>query len=137
MVIHLRDVNHVSRLSNFSLCINIFLLYLLIANATEIEVESNPCKISPCGSNSNCKVIRSIAVCACAQYYLGSPPNCRAECDTDAECVSNKACIHYKCIDPCLEVCGHNAVCKTFDHLPNCSCPDGYIGDPFVECIEG
>lgn len=108
-----------------------------LATEAESESKSNPCKPSPCGDHSNCKAVGSIAACACLPNFLDRPPNCRAECDTSAECVSKKACIRNKCADPCPGACGINANCNAIDHRPVCACEDGFIGDPFAECVEG
>lgn len=66
--------------------------------------------------------------------YSGSPPNCRAECVTNTECSSNKACINRKCKDPCQGSCGTNAECRVISHTPICLCQIGYSGDPFIQC---
>lgn len=41
-----------------------------------------------------------------------------------------------KCVDPCLGVCGFNSLCTVINHSPICSCPQPFIGDPFVLCQE-
>lgn len=45
------------------------------------------------------------------------------------------ACISQKCRNPCEGVCGENAECRVISHTPNCFCPSGYIGDPFIRCF--
>jgi len=40
-----------------------------------------------------------------------------------------------KCKDPCPGSCASNAICKVISHTPRCSCPPGYNGDPFTQCI--
>lgn len=40
-----------------------------------------------------------------------------------------------KCNDPCPGSCAPNALCKVISHTPRCSCPSGYNGDPFTQCI--
>ena len=44
------------------------------------------------------------------------------------------SCINRKCIDPCPGYCGSGAVCTVISHVPSCSCPSGYIGNPFNKC---
>lgn len=67
--------------------------------------------------------------------YSGNPyEGCRPECVQNPECVQSKACIKNKCRDPCPGTCGHGARCDVINHIPACSCPDGYTGDPFVNC---
>lgn len=39
-----------------------------------------------------------------------------------------------KCRDPCPGSCGSNAHCQVFNHIPMCTCPEGYTGDPFLSC---
>lgn len=52
----------------------------------------------------------------------------------NTECHPTKACINNKCIDPCIGTCGVQAICDVSNHIPSCSCPQNYIGDPFVAC---
>lgn len=73
-------------------------------------------------------------LCLCSPSYFGSPPNCRPECTINSECASNLACINEKCRDPCLGSCGLSAICSVLTHIPICTCPDGYEGDPFNHC---
>ncbi|XP_066901573.1 neurogenic locus notch homolog protein 1-like, partial [Halyomorpha halys] len=95
----------------------------------------NPCLPSPCGPNSQCRNIGMTPSCSCLPEYTGSPPNCRPECLINAECSSNLACIREKCRDPCPGSCGIGAVCNVFSHTPVCTCPEGYTGDPFTNCV--
>lgn len=96
---------------------------------------SNPCNPSPCGPNSQCRVINEQAVCSCLQGFIGNPPTCRPECVTSSECPLNLACIAQKCADPCPGSCGINALCQVVNHNPICSCASQFTGDPFVRCI--
>ena len=66
--------------------------------------------------------------------YFGAPPGCRPECVINSECAPSLACINLKCANPCVGVCGINAKCDVVNHNPICSCPVGYIGDPFTSC---
>lgn len=52
------------------------------------------------------------------------------------DCPHNKACIKSKCADPCPGTCGTNAECSVFNHLPSCTCIQGFSGDPFVNCYK-
>jgi hypothetical protein len=96
--------------------------------------KSNPCVPSPCGPNSQCREINSVAVCSCVNDYIGSPPNCRPECTINSECPTQKACHNFKCKDPCRGTCGIEAKCEVINHNPICSCPNDYTGDPFIRC---
>lgn len=96
--------------------------------------DANPCVPSPCGPNSQCRVIGTQAACSCVPNYLGRPPNCRPECTINAECASNRACQNEKCMDPCPGSCGHNAICSVVNHSPVCTCSNGYEGNPLTQC---
>ena len=96
----------------------------------------DPCSPSPCGSNAVCQRRGDAAACQCITDYFGDPyVACRPECTTNAECPSNKACQRLHCVDPCPNAgCGVNAQCQVVNHIPNCVCLSGYIGDPFTAC---
>lgn len=95
----------------------------------------NPCIPSPCGPYSDCHVVQEHPVCSCVAQYFGSPPNCRPECTVNSECPADKSCINQRCVDPCPGVCGINAMCRTVNHNPICSCMYNYVGDPFSRCV--
>lgn len=95
---------------------------------------TNPCVPSPCGPNSQCREVNGQAVCSCSPNYIGSPPSCRPECIVNSECSPQMACLNSRCSDPCPNTCGVEANCKTLNHNPICSCPNGYEGDPFSRC---
>lgn len=95
-----------------------------------------PCNPSPCGPNSQCRVVNEHAVCSCQANFVGSPPTCRPECMISSDCPLEKACINSKCQDPCPGTCGLNARCQVVNHNPICSCSVGFTGDPFVRCIQ-
>eukprot|EP00095_Tigriopus_kingsejongensis_P012598 maker-scaffold642_size120736-snap-gene-0.27 protein:Tk12598 transcript:maker-scaffold642_size120736-snap-gene-0.27-mRNA-1 annotation:"GH13743" len=93
-----------------------------------------PCFPSPCGANAVCKIVRAQEKCHCLPGFLGDPPYCRPECLADHECPSHKICHQEKCIDPCENVCGINALCHTKNHKVICVCPSNMQGDPFDRC---
>lgn len=97
-------------------------------------MDINPCVPSPCGPNSVCQAYGTTPSCSCLPNYIGNPPNCRPECTINSECSSNLACIREKCKDPCPGSCGVNAQCNVFNHVPVCTCPEGFTGDPFSSC---
>jgi len=97
-------------------------------------LQVNPCVPSPCGPFSTCQDRGGYPSCTCMPNYIGSPPYCRAECSINSDCTSNKACIREKCRDPCPGSCSFNALCTVINHIPACTCPDGYTGDPFSNC---
>jgi len=95
----------------------------------------NPCEPSPCGINAICKEQNGAGSCTCLTEYYGNPyEGCRPECVLNTDCASNKACSNYKCKNPCPGTCGQNAECQVVNHLPMCSCYQGYTGDPFRYC---
>ena len=100
-----------------------------------VNTPTDPCNPSPCGPNSDCRVINSQAVCSCRPTYIGSPPSCRPECVLNSECPLNRACINQKCIDPCPQPCGLDATCRVINHSPICTCKTEYTGDPFSRCF--
>ena len=97
-------------------------------------LSQDPCRPSPCGPNSQCRVVNGQAVCSCVQGYLGTPPSCRPECVLSSDCPRNLACSNQKCIDPCLGTCGLRTQCQVVGHNPICSCLPRHSGDPFARC---
>ena len=111
-----------------------FAIALLEATpSTALEV-TQPCLPSPCGPNSECRVVNGGPSCQCRPSYIGSPPNCRPECTVNSDCSPSQACMRAKCGDPCPGSCGSNAQCTVLNHVPICSCFEGYTGDPFSNC---
>lgn len=67
--------------------------------------------------------------------YQGDPyMGCRPECVLNNDCAQNKACINRKCKDPCPGICGQNALCNVYNHIPMCQCPEKMTGNAFIEC---
>lgn len=99
-----------------------------------IEAVVNLCVSSPCGVNSAYREVNGLPSCSCLPNYFGVPPNCRPECTINSECASALACISEKCRDPCPGSCGISAVCSVINHIPICSCIEGYTGNPFTSC---
>lgn len=100
------------------------------------ESARDACYPSPCSVNTICRSQGSIPICECIPGYFGNPngAGCHPECVISSDCSRSKACVNNKCIDPCPDVCGFGAICKTVNHSPICSCPSQTAGDPFVEC---
>merc|ERR1711973_935273 len=74
------------------------------------------------------------AVCSCRDGFFGNPiDGCKHECESDFECGSDRACINFRCDDPCTS-CGTYAECRVTNHKAICSCPKGYTGHPFDRC---
>ena len=99
--------------------------------STALQPAVDPCSPSPCGSNTQCHD----GVCTCLPEYQGDPyAGCRPECILSTDCPRNRACIRNKCADPCPGTCGQGARCDVLNHIPICSCPEGFTGDPFILC---
>jgi hypothetical protein len=97
----------------------------------------NPCSTNPCGVNAECKNLDGNRYsCSCIPPYRGDPysSGCKPECINDNECLSHLSCVGQFCRDPCPGVCGRNAQCIVINHIPNCQCDPGMVGDPFKAC---
>merc|ERR1712137_1196158 len=69
------------------------------------------CSGFTCGSNANCLIRSSRAVCSCRGGFEGDPyTGCRrSECIENVDCPSDKVCQHNRCISPCSTSCGVDA----------------------------
>lgn len=83
----------------------------------------DPCNPSPCNINGQCRIVNGAALC----IY--------PECVINPDCPRDKACYSQKCRDPCKNSCGLNALCQAINHKAVCSCPSGYIGSPYSQCV--
>ena len=65
-----------------------------------------------------------------------SEPALAAGCERNEDCPDYDACHQRLCINPCAEdrVCAPSANCRVARHQAVCTCPDGYIGTPEVDC---
>ena len=113
---------------------NTLFIYLLAQDVPSITERPPSCTPSPCGPNSLCQIISGSPACSCSPNYIGVPPECRPECILSSECKSHLACVNQKCQDPCPGSCGVNAQCHVLNHIPVCTCMDGFTGDPFTQC---
>ena len=103
-------------------CIIIFLVQ---------AIEADPCNPSPCGANAQC----NNGICTCLPEYQGDPyRGCRPECVLNSDCSRTQACLRNKCKNPCPGTCGTNAVCNVNNHIPMCTCIEGYTGNAFILC---
>ncbi|XP_008211018.3 neurogenic locus notch homolog protein 2 isoform X1 [Nasonia vitripennis] len=95
------------------------------------------CDSHTCGINARCTISEGRPVCSCLNLHMGDPlSRCeRVECIINEDCIGNRICSSNRCVDPCADACGANALCQTRNHVPVCSCPPGYTGDPFKNCI--
>lgn len=96
-------------------------------------IVKDKCRPNPCGANAECKE----GVCSCISDYIGNPYfGCHPECVLNTECSRNRACINKKCIDPCVNMCGHEALCSVINHVPMCDCPYGFTGNAYIACAK-
>ena len=108
----------------------------------------NPCKRNnPCGLAQICDVIDHRILCTCENGFVMSLDNhCENKlgkelsCSLDIDCADETACMTGKCTDMCDDdPCGINAICrmkhKGGDAMVTCTCDNGYVGNPFEECI--
>uniref|UniRef100_A0A2S2QFK9 Neurogenic locus notch 2 n=1 Tax=Sipha flava TaxID=143950 RepID=A0A2S2QFK9_9HEMI len=106
----------------------------------------NPCTVSnPCASTALCTINNHKAVCRCPDGLTGDPfiscykvPLATPECTTDSECPSSKICSNQYCQDPCQisKPCDITAECVTINHRPICNCPNGWAGNPQIQCYK-
>lgn len=114
----------ISRLTNVSVTTNVISL-------EQHPIIEDPCNPSPCGPNAQC----SNGICTCLSEYHGDPyAGCRPECVLNSDCLRDKACLRSKCVNPCLGICGQNAICEVLNHIPMCSCPSRMEGNAFIQC---
>ncbi|KAG7155063.1 Neurogenic locus Notch protein-like 2, partial [Homarus americanus] len=107
---------------------------------------TNVCRGERCGLNALCSGRNHRHQCRCFEGYEGDPlVHCKRvpvvepptpDCTTDDDCSDSESCYNQRCINPCFngDPCSRNAFCYTRNHSPVCRCPDGYVGDPQVEC---
>lgn len=118
----------------FLMNVQIVIVKCYVDTITPVET-STPCLPSPCGTNAECRERNNAGSCVCLPGYVGNPyEGCRPECTLNSDCPSNKACIRNKCMDPCPGTCGQNSECQVINHLPTCTCLNGFTGDPFKYC---
>ncbi|XP_036344722.1 fibrillin-3-like, partial [Rhagoletis pomonella] len=60
---------------------------------------------------------------------------CVIGCRSNKDCSADQSCINNKCDDPCKTggICGPNALCSIDKHLSQCTCPEGFEGNPTAD----
>jgi hypothetical protein len=127
---------HFSRSCNGFVTSHVDVLLLLSVSAEpKPPLPPDPCNPTPCGENAQCTARDGSARCTCIPPYKGNPyVSCQPECVINSDCPSHLACVAQNCRDPCQGVCGVNAECDVVNHVPVCSCLQGFTGDPFQSC---
>lgn len=103
------------------------------------EPPRSACEPNPCGPNAECVVAGDgQGACICPDGLSGDPTSTKGchgyECQVDANCPHDKACMGFKCYDPCPGACGQGANCRVEEHHPVCSCNAGLTGNPGIRC---
>lgn len=103
------------------------------------EIPRSVCEPNPCGFGAQCIVSPDgNSACRCPDGMSGDPTGvsgCHShECIVDDDCPYNRACLGYKCRDPCPGSCGVGAYCRVEKHHPVCFCNDGLTGNPLTRC---
>ncbi|XP_026501343.2 neurogenic locus notch homolog protein 3 [Vanessa tameamea] len=108
----------------------------LYEHGRSISDELVKCGPSTCGVGAHCTHGSVRPVCACLPGYSGDPlSQCvKIECVDNSECRGHQSCVNQHCINPCEGACGVHANCEVRQHVPVCSCPAGYTGNPFTAC---
>ena len=75
----------------------------------------------------------SAAPATAAADAAANAPRPRLPADS-SDCPHNRKCQNYACVDACAGTCGVNANCEVRNHIPVCSCPPQYTGDPISSC---
>lgn len=101
------------------------------------HIAGQGCSRNPCGSGAVCQeTLGGRPVCSCPPGSSGNPLTyCRrGECSDHVECRLDQACQNGHCVNACIGQCGIGANCEVRNHVPVCSCPARYKGDPFHHC---
>ncbi|KAG8270610.1 hypothetical protein J6590_081938 [Homalodisca vitripennis] len=89
----------------------------------------DPCP-GPCAQKSSCRVHKHVPFCSCSPGQI-----MQTKCFENADCPLDRTCIKEKCEDPCYNICnGTNTSCRVRNHIPYCTCQQGFYGDPLTSC---
>lgn len=98
------------------------------------------CSPSSCGKNAICHGINHKAICECPPGFGGNPRDSCVllGCRSNSDCPTNRACINNRCENPCAQnPCTGNMDCNVYNHVVECACPPGYVGDVKSGCTKG
>lgn len=107
------------------------------------------CEPNPCGTRATCTPGHDQAgndrpVCTCPHGFIGDAlVSCTpGECTQPNHCRSTETCYRNRCVNACRHdgksVCGVDANCRVRNtpHVPVCSCPVGFQGNPLTACYQ-
>lgn len=103
------------------------------------EQPRTACDPNPCGPGAQCVISPTgQSMCRCPDGMGGDPTSLSGcsgyECQLDDDCSNDKACLGFRCRDPCPGACGFGAECRVERHHPVCSCQPGLTGNPSIRC---
>lgn len=92
-----------------------------------------------CSDGESC--LKNVCVVACLDHSQCASGlacvegHCTIGCRSNKECKQDQSCIENKCLNPCQSAnsCGPNALCSIDQHHSQCSCPEGFEGNPTPE----
>ncbi|SPP80067.1 blast:Fibrillin-1, partial [Drosophila guanche] len=84
---------------------------------------------------NNVCVVACLDHSQCGQGLACVEGHCTIGCRSNKECKQDQSCIENKCLNPCQSgnSCGPNALCSIAQHRSQCSCPEGFEGNPTPE----
>lgn len=99
----------------------------------------NPCTTHLCGRGAECFVQSHFPQCRCPLGTQGNPQVAciTGVCQYNEDCADHEACdrLNRICRPVCDSgVCANTAICTGRRHQPECTCPAGNTGDPYVQC---
>lgn len=101
----------------------------------------DPCRHGPtkCGTNAQCSAQDHQAACTCPAGTQGNPliACVTGQCQYNEDCRDDEACdrLNRVCRPVChSDDCAPSAKCVGRNHQPVCTCPEGSIGNPYVDC---
>jgi Calcium-binding EGF domain/EGF domain len=86
-----------------------------------------PCIDVECGPHAYCQTEENEAFCICEKGWTFLPQDISKGCVDINECDSSHG--------P-FGMCGTNAICNNVDGGYDCSCPEGFSGDPHNQCFD-
>ena len=74
--------------------------------------------------------------CSILLVFVTTLPILETGCASNEECPDYAACENRLCINPCAQsdVCANLATCTVYQHKAVCTCPNGYVGTPEIDC---